>query len=80
MALLKQQKREQLRLQIANGERWIHNCYVFTRTTTSLSVTAFPISIPTPAQAPRKHLCHIIEESKVKTTECIADVLPRKMA
>ena len=31
MALLRQQKREQLRLQIANGDRWIHTGYVFTQ-------------------------------------------------
>ena len=31
MALLKQHKREQLRIQIANGDRWIHTGYVFTQ-------------------------------------------------
>lgn len=31
MSLLKQHKREQLRLQIANGDRWIHTGYVFTQ-------------------------------------------------
>lgn len=31
MDLLRQQKREQLRLQIANGDRWIHTGYVFTQ-------------------------------------------------
>ena len=31
MALLRQHKREQLRLQIANGDRWIHTGYVFTQ-------------------------------------------------
>lgn len=31
MDLLKQHKREQLRLQIANGDRWIHTGYVFTQ-------------------------------------------------
>ena len=31
MALLKQHKREQLRIQIANGDRWIHSGYVFTQ-------------------------------------------------
>ena len=31
MSLLRQHKREQLRLQLANGDRWIHTGYVFTR-------------------------------------------------
>ena len=31
MSLLKQHKREQLRIQIANGDRWIHTGYVFTQ-------------------------------------------------
>lgn len=31
MTLLKQHKREQLRVQIANGDRWIHTGYVFTQ-------------------------------------------------
>lgn len=31
MALLKQHKRKQLRIQIANGDRWIHTGYVFTQ-------------------------------------------------
>ena len=31
MDLLKQHKREQLRLQLANGDRWIHTGYVFTQ-------------------------------------------------
>ena len=31
MALLRQHKREQLRLQLANGDRWIHTGYVFTQ-------------------------------------------------
>ena len=31
MVLLKQHKREQLRIQIANGDRWIHTGYVFTQ-------------------------------------------------
>ena len=31
IALLKQHKREQLRTQIANGDRWIHTGYVFTQ-------------------------------------------------
>jgi len=31
MTLLKQHKREQLRIQIANGDRWIHTGYVFTQ-------------------------------------------------
>ena len=31
MALLKQHKREQLRIQIANGDRWIQTGYVFTQ-------------------------------------------------
>ena len=30
MELLRQQKREQLRLQLANGDRWQHTGYVFT--------------------------------------------------
>ena len=31
MSLLRQHKREQLRLQLANGDRWIHTGYVFTQ-------------------------------------------------
>ena len=31
MQLLRQHKREQLRLQLANGDRWIHTGYVFTQ-------------------------------------------------
>jgi integrase len=31
MSLLKQHKREQLRIQISNGDRWIHTGYVFTQ-------------------------------------------------
>lgn len=31
MELLRQHKREQLRLQLANGDRWIHTGYVFTQ-------------------------------------------------
>lgn len=31
MDLLRQHKREQLRLQLANGDRWIHSGYVFTQ-------------------------------------------------
>ena len=30
MQLLRQHKRDQLRLQLANGDRWIHTGYVFT--------------------------------------------------
>ena len=33
MQLLRQHKREQLRLQLANGDRWIHTGYVFTQDT-----------------------------------------------
>lgn len=31
MSLLKQYRREQLKLQIANGDRWLHTGYVFTQ-------------------------------------------------
>ena len=31
MSLLRQHKREQLKLQLANGDRWIHSGYVFTQ-------------------------------------------------
>ena len=31
MALLKQHKRDQLRLQLSNGDRWLHTGYVFTQ-------------------------------------------------
>ena len=31
MDLLRQHKREQLRLQLANGDRWVHTGYVFTQ-------------------------------------------------
>ena len=31
MDLLRQHKREQLRLQLANGDRWLHTGYVFTQ-------------------------------------------------
>ena len=31
MSLLRQHKREQLRLQLANGDRWVNSGYVFTQ-------------------------------------------------
>lgn len=121
MALLKQHKREQLRIQIANGDRWIHTGYVFTqdngdrmnpdsitswlndfskrhglphinphafRHTVASVLLANGTDIVTvaaqlghaSASTTENFYAHIIEENKVKASECIADVLLRKKA
>ena len=79
MSLLRQHKREQLKLQLANGDRWIHSGYVFTQDNGDRmnpnSITAWLNDF-----SARHGLPHIIEENKVKASECIADVLLRKKA
>lgn len=121
MCLLRQHKREQLKLQLANGDRWIHSGYVFTqdngdrmnpdsitawlndfsarhglphinphafRHTVASVLLANGTDIVTvaaqlghaSASTTENFYAHIIEENKVKASECIADVLLRKKA
>ena len=121
MSLLRQHKREQLKLQLANGDRWIHSGYVFTqdngdrmnpdsitawlndfsarhglphinphafRHTVASVLLANGTDIVTvaaqlghaSASTTENFYAHIIEENKVKASECIADVLLRKKA
>ena len=121
MSLLRQHKWEQLRLQLANGDRWIPTGYVFTqdngdrmnpdsitawlndfsarhglphinphafRHTVASVLLANGTDIVTvaaqlghaSASTTENFYAHIIEENKVKASECIADVLLRKKA
>ena len=121
MALLRKHKREHLRLQLANGDRWIDTGYVFTqdngnhmnpdsitgwlrdfskrhnlphinphafRHTVASVLLANGTDIVTvaaqlghaSASTTENFYAHIIEENKVKASQCIADVLLRKKA
>lgn len=121
MSLLRKHRREQLRLQLANGDRWHDTGYVFTqdngehmnpdsitgwlydfsrrhdlphinphafRHTVASVLLANGTDIVTvaaqlghaSASTTENFYAHIIEENKVKATECIADVLLRKKA
>lgn len=121
MVLLRKHKREQLRLQLANGDRWIDTGYVFTqdngdhmnpdsvtgwlygfsrrhglphinphafRHTVASVLLANGTDIVTvaaqlghaSASTTENFYAHIIEENKAKASECIADVLLRKIA
>lgn len=121
MALLRQHKREQLRIQIANGDRWVNTGYLFTRDNGDRvhpdSITAWlndfskRHSLPhinphafrhtvasvllangtdivtvaaqlghASASTTESFYAHVIEETRTKATECIADVLLRKKA
>ena len=121
MSLLRQHKREQLRMQLANGDRWHRTGYVFTqdngehmnpdsitgwlkdfstrhglphinphafRHTVASVLLANGTDIVTvaaqlghaSASTTENFYAHIIEENKVKASECIADVLIRKKA
>ena len=121
MDLLRQHKRDQLRLQLANGDRWVNTGFVFTQDNgeamnpTSITcwlrefsarhdlphinphafrhtVASVLLANGTDIVTVSKQLSHasvnttenfyshIIEENKVKASECIADVLLRKKA
>lgn len=121
MELLRQHRREQLRLQLANGDRWVNSSFVFTqdngdhmnpdsitgwlrdfsrrhslphinphafRHTVASVLLANGTDIVTVSKqlghasvnTTENFYSHIIEENKVRASECIADVLLRKKA